>query len=426
MGVDKMSTDESHKHRAEMHDEEYESTVLDFLDKEIAAAQPLQDQKSQSDDLDALVSDLMKQVITESNQLEGPAGGPDQITSEPPPEQSKAAPVAAAEHSVGPKESEPARPAENVSEVPAGVLFKARPKPRRVVPLIAFASLCLLASIGVVIHYSGSRGRAPVPQAAPTSPAASMPAAVVPHTAPQRVASTVPAQPKPAPVPNEPVPAVPPPKPLQAETKPMPVQQPAAAAKTPEVSAPIPNRSAESKPVQNEKPRQENPPIAAAVTANVAPAAPATPAPSPAPAVVERAPVSLPAIPETASLAGANTDRIPEKPLAPISSKIESFVSPVTPAGSNAREMIPSKPISQASPSYPDLAMRTRASGSVVLDLDIDAEGRVVKATPVSGPAMFYSAAVSAALKWRYRPASIGGKNVPSQSRVTMVFNLKK
>ena len=51
---------------AATHDDKYEETVLEFLDKEIAAAQPIQTQGEHSDDLEALVSDLMKQVITES------------------------------------------------------------------------------------------------------------------------------------------------------------------------------------------------------------------------------------------------------------------------------------------------------------------------------------------------------------------------
>jgi len=49
----------------------------------------------------------------------------------------------------------------------------------------------------------------------------------------------------------------------------------------------------------------------------------------------------------------------------------------------------------------------------------------VVKATPVSGPIMLRDAAVKAALKWRYKPASLGGSNVASNARVTMVFNMK-
>jgi protein TonB len=429
-----MSTDDSRKPRTDMNDEKYESTVLDFLDKEIAAAQPLQDQTSQADDLDALVSDLMKQVITESNQLQESPEVPDQLISGPPPEQSKAvreavhesrekAPVTPAAASAAPKKSKPGGAAEKPLVVPAPILSKPHPKPRWMIPAIAFAFLCLLASIGVVIHYSGSPGKAPAPQPVSTSPAVSVPAPAVTQAKPQTVAPAAPVQQTPAPVSNQSEPAVSSPKPQQAEEKPVPVQKPVTPAKTTEISVPppipaVPNKSAESKAGPAEKLRPENPP-AAIVSANVAPAEPP---------MAERAPVTVPApaIPETTSLISANAVRAPEKPLTPISSQVESSAAPLVPASSNARRMIPSTPISQASPSYPELAMRTGASGSVVLDLDIDAQGKVVKATPVSGPSIFFGAAVSAALKWRYKPASIGGTNVASRSRVTMVFNMKK
>jgi protein TonB len=83
-------------------------------------------------------------------------------------------------------------------------------------------------------------------------------------------------------------------------------------------------------------------------------------------------------------------------------------------------------PISQASPKYPELAIRTRASATVVLDLEIDSQGKVIKATPVSGPPIFHPEAISAAMKWRYKPASIDGANVPSQSRISFNFDFKK
>jgi TonB family protein len=72
------------------------------------------------------------------------------------------------------------------------------------------------------------------------------------------------------------------------------------------------------------------------------------------------------------------------------------------------------------------LALRSRISASVVLELQVDERGRVTRATPVSGPVLFHSAAVTAGLRWRYKPASIDGKNVPSQVRVTMNFTLNK
>jgi protein TonB len=93
---------------------------------------------------------------------------------------------------------------------------------------------------------------------------------------------------------------------------------------------------------------------------------------------------------------------------------------------SASRTPVPAVPISRVSPVYPELAIRARTSGSVVLDLQIDKSGRVVKATPVEGPSVFYDAAVKAVMKWRYKPATIGEANVASKTRVTMVFNLER
>jgi protein TonB len=107
-------------------------------------------------------------------------------------------------------------------------------------------------------------------------------------------------------------------------------------------------------------------------------------------------------------------------------SAAESPAPAAQPAAPPARNLVLAVPLSQASPIYPELALRTRSSGSVVLELQIDEQGKVVKATPVSGSAMFYNAAVTAAMKWRYKPATIGGVTVRSQSRITMDFNLKK
>jgi protein TonB len=85
----------------------------------------------------------------------------------------------------------------------------------------------------------------------------------------------------------------------------------------------------------------------------------------------------------------------------------------------------PAVPISQASPQYPELARRARTSAIVVLDVHVDSQGKVTKATPVSGPSIFHSEAIKAAMKWRYKPASIDGTNVPSQTRITFNFHLK-
>jgi protein TonB len=137
---------------------------------------------------------------------------------------------------------------------------------------------------------------------------------------------------------------------------------------------------------------------------------------------VEKAPVPEPTTPASAEKAPARA----ETDAALKSNGTPDTTQASVPATPKTRTLVPAVPISQASPSYPELAARTRTSGSVVLQLQINDQGRVTKATPVSGPAMFYDAAVSAALKWRYRPASIDGLNVPSETRVTINFSFKR
>ena len=48
----------------------YEAAVLDFLDKEMADIQSTLTEKKQSEELDALVADLLHQVMTESDQAQ--------------------------------------------------------------------------------------------------------------------------------------------------------------------------------------------------------------------------------------------------------------------------------------------------------------------------------------------------------------------
>jgi TonB family protein len=94
-----------------------------------------------------------------------------------------------------------------------------------------------------------------------------------------------------------------------------------------------------------------------------------------------------------------------------------------SPLGPNGET--PAVPLLQVSPRYPELAIKMRESTVVVLELSINADGDVVKATPVSGSTLFHEEAVSAAMKWHYKPASLGGANVASKSRVTLNFTLR-
>jgi len=138
-------------------------------------------------------------------------------------------------------------------------------------------------------------------------------------------------------------------------------------------------------------------------------------------------------IQRTLQIAATTSDTIIDKLVPSTVPEKSSPVAPrpsspaVTPSSSPTVSgvLIPAKPVSQVSPQYPKLAVKTRASATVVLDLVIDEKGKVIDATPVNGPTIFHREAVDAALQWKYQPASLGGIPVRSQSRIIMNFKLK-
>ncbi len=79
--------------------------------------------------------------------------------------------------------------------------------------------------------------------------------------------------------------------------------------------------------------------------------------------------------------------------------------------------------ISQVQPVYPEVARRMHLTGTVRIEILIDEQGKVIQATPLSGPSILRSAAVDAVLRWRYRPATLGNSAIRSQGQVSIVFN---
>jgi TonB family protein len=493
--------------------ENYESVVLNFLDREMAAAQPADKNRDHSDDLDALVSDLLRQVISESDQTDsrpavhdetesllaefppvevGPLEAnppvetaarsyPDPSTREAPetgpaareatggmelaaleaesememaifeaqsakelagleaepetnPEDFKMNPEtesgtleAQSEMAMAPPEAAPAPPPPAAREVPGAesaagrqpaatktkaapvrtqpaalnpepevvkaeagtapaaaeekgtpALFAVAEKPKSRKSALTVAAACLLAAAGFgAYHFLGGPGEAP-------PSLASAPAVTDPAAAPQAPADPVVARaenagskPQPAPVGNH------------VEAAPVTIKAEAAAPVAAEAPVPAP-------------PRDERPGLLRG-TDQIADASRRS-------AIESLIPSHAP---------GRSAPAAPRPPRPPPAQKAAAAAPQVSGA------LIPAVPISQVTPKYPEIAVRTRTSAVVELDIVIDPNGRVIDATPASGPTMFHKDAVDAAMKWRYRPASIGGDNVQSQARITMKFNLR-
>jgi TonB family protein len=417
----------------------YEATVLEFLDKEMATVQAAQKKSQQTDELDALVTDLLKQVITEADQTQ-PADKPlfdedelfaglhaspaaagteraatiDQAPDSVPAPSSASLPQAA-ETAKTVAKPEPKPEISKAKPAPAAV-FAPSHEPRRNNSVMAAAAAGLIVLIALAYFFfsgpsrktsnsgaqatvaqpadmrtpSNAETRAVKPATSAAANAKSSPAATLKKSMSAKAAvSAVPIKPQPVAGQQAGTPA-----PAKGQFEP----SPQVIAKGPAEERLI---MAQSAPVT---------PLSAPIAATIE-----KPAASPG---TERAASAAPQVPDGRSIPSpqpANT--ISESP------------APATPSASSAlppNGLVSAVPIAQMSPAYPEVALRSRASGSVILELQIDDQGKVAKATPVSGPAIFYNAAVNAAMKWRYRPASINGVNVSSQSRVTMVFNLKK
>ncbi len=464
MGTNKEQTPESNNKA------NYEAAVLDFLDKEMAAVQqPNKKQNESGQEVDALVSDLLKQVITESDQLNGESLALSDnleaaLSEDPPlevlpkpedpplevlPKEAKQeaphtnekfeSPDKAASSAAKVKQDD--GPAEPPLESPSSTLFNPRtpglalgPAPRRKIPMIAAASVCLLIGIGAAVFYLwGSSGNSADTQA--FQPDAAVPLALentnmdAPATLQQlniaepessssaaKIADSpqITSQPDrkaPSSRPSDSVPATPirkaaAPKAADPKAAPPQVATPKAADPKPKPVAP----AATDQSTGTTSDTESELPTVEFLTAQIS-------APSPLTAAsnlnIDKS--ALPPMPDGIALANSALEKNPE---------LTSQSPAAGPAGS--RNLVPSVLISQVSPAYPEVAIRSRTSGSVVLELQIDNEGKVVKATPVSGPSVFYSEAVKAAMQYRYRPATLDGKNVSSKSRVRMVFNLNR
>jgi TonB family protein len=424
-------------------DDWLDTTVIDFLDKEIAASTSSGTNRD-SDDLDATLTNLLQEVLSASDRDSPPdtkAEEVDQMLSGilmdaqdlPPLETTATDPPAstAAEDSVPPPiHSESAEPNPPVPiflpiqdmstsyqepAMPPPLVFTTHDKVRPMMPqiLIGAALVLLLGGIGLMFRIGGTKVAATPSNSAsssrPSSPlSAAQPLPVSANVAPgeDQAASTTPSGEHPRS--TEPPDVSKRSNPAQVTT----TQAVAAAAQKVSDQGEIPSRIAQS--VELSLPAKSGGTDIESLSLS--------PGPGPAPAKIftERpanpsSELPPPAVTDAPAAADAAVAKFLESPAKPESATADS--APAVPV-----RVVPPELISRVLPVYPEAVRRMRLSGTVVLDLQIDANGKVVKAVPVTGMTVLSVAAVNAALQWRYKPASANGKNIPSQSRVSVIF----
>jgi TonB family protein len=97
------------------------------------------------------------------------------------------------------------------------------------------------------------------------------------------------------------------------------------------------------------------------------------------------------------------------------------------PRSTQALEQVPesvahSRAVTKVSPDYPPVAKGMKATGTVEVEIIISEVGLVVDATAISGHIALRGAAVGAARKWVFEPATINGAPVRVKSVLTFFF----
>jgi protein TonB len=81
-------------------------------------------------------------------------------------------------------------------------------------------------------------------------------------------------------------------------------------------------------------------------------------------------------------------------------------------------------PIVKVNPVYPDLAVKARAQGVVILEVLVDQQGEPQKVKVLRSLPLLESAAVDAVKRWRWKPYMVGDQGVPFWVTVTVTFKL--
>lgn len=80
--------------------------------------------------------------------------------------------------------------------------------------------------------------------------------------------------------------------------------------------------------------------------------------------------------------------------------------------------------IQRVEPQYPPHALAQRVQGAVLLDVQVGRDGRVKKVEVLSGDPLLSDAAVAAVRQWRFKPHTLNGRAVETESKITLKFTL--
>lgn len=133
--------------------------------------------------------------------------------------------------------------------------------------------------------------------------------------------------------------------------------------------------------------------------------------------------VAPPVLP-TAPAVTTSPDRMPQGMPVSMPNNAGGSAPPPPVEARKAAVVIKGESIQRVQPDYPARAREARQSGAVAVEVSINERGEVVAAQAVSGPTLLRDSAVSAARRWKFKPATRDGKPVPSVSTITFNFKM--
>ncbi|GEM_PF-2813396 len=89
--------------------------------------------------------------------------------------------------------------------------------------------------------------------------------------------------------------------------------------------------------------------------------------------------------------------------------------------GGNIKEP---KKLKDVRPVYPEIALNARVQGIVIIETQIDRDGRVSNARVIRPVALLDDAAIDAVMQWEFEPVLLNGQPVPVIMTVTVNFTL--
>lgn len=88
-------------------------------------------------------------------------------------------------------------------------------------------------------------------------------------------------------------------------------------------------------------------------------------------------------------------------------------------------QIAPPRMIRKVDPVFPELAVQSRISSIVILEAEVDVQGRVKNVKVLRGHPLFDDAAMQAVKQWRYQPLLLNGEPTGFILTVTVNFNLR-